>query len=84
MKSLPAFLPLLVALMLNLPTLHGQVPIIQWETEASISAEEHGYLNLRMELDADGQPVILHGKSGSSGGLYCTRWTANGLSLIHI
>ena len=80
MKSLPAFPPLLVALVLNLPTLHGQVPIIQWETEASISAAEHGYLNLRMELDADGHPVILHGKSGSSGGLYCTRWTGSGFS----
>ena len=35
---------------------------------------EFGYINLRMELDAAGNPVILHGKSGSEGGLYCTRW----------
>lgn len=31
-----------------------------------------------MELDPTGNPIILHGKSGSNGGLYCTRWNGTG------
>lgn len=58
--------------------LAAQVPVIGWNITENIPAGEWGYTNLRMELDPDGHPIILHGKSGSSGGLYCTRWNGSG------
>lgn len=47
---------------------------IEWQTPVASVPAEFGYVNLRMELDGAGNPIILHGKSGSEGGLYCTRW----------
>lgn len=51
---------------------------INWGDVWTVAPTEFGYTNLRMVLDTEGNPVILHGKSGSSGGLYCTRWTGTG------
>ena len=51
---------------------------INWGDALTVAPSEYGYTNLRMVLDTEGNPVILHGKSGSSGGLYCTRWTGTG------
>ena len=53
--------------------IHSQTSIV-WDAPVASVPSEFGYINLRMELDAAGNPVILHGKSGSEGGLYCTRW----------
>ncbi len=47
---------------------------INWEDAIAVVPSEYGYINLRMVLNSDGSPVILHGKSGTTGGLYCTRW----------
>lgn len=47
---------------------------INWEDAAAIAPSEFGYTNLRMVLNSEGFPVVLHGKSGADGGLYCTRW----------
>jgi len=63
---------------LALPTMALTQININWETSVDVAPESFGYTNLRMELDSDGLPVILHGKSGNDGGLYCTRW--NGAS----
>lgn len=57
---------------------HAQDNAINWEPIVDVAPSEFGLTNLRMELDAQGHPVILHGKSGSSGGLYCTRWNGSG------
>ena len=59
-------------------SISGQTPTIGWTELITLDASEFGYTNLRMELDAAGNPIILHGKSGSNGGLYCTRWNGNG------
>ena len=61
--------------------LHAQTTSIEWEAPIEVAPSEFGLVNLRMELDSDGHPVILHGKTGSSGGLYCTRWNGNGFDL---
>ena len=53
--------------------IHSQTSIV-WDAPVASVPSEFGYINLRMELDAAGNPVILHEKSGSEGGLYCTRW----------
>lgn len=58
--------------------LTAQVPVIGWSITENIPAAEAGYTNLRMELDPNGHPIILHGKSGSNGGLFCTRWNGTG------
>ena len=56
----------------------AQTPVISWTELVTLDAEEFGYTNLRMELNADGHPLLLHGKSGSNGGLYSTRWNGTG------
>ena len=71
MRFAPAFLFLL-------PTLPSQAQTIVWEDPIEVAASEFGLNNLRMELDATGLPIILHGKTGSSGGLYCTRSNGDG------
>ena len=53
--------------------LQSQNAII-WDDPVGSVPADFGYLNLRMELDAAGHPIILHGKSGTEGGLYCTRF----------
>ena len=52
---------------------------INWEDAIAVAPSEYGYINLRMVLNSDGSPVILHGKSGTTGGLYCTRWNGGRL-----
>jgi hypothetical protein len=64
-------------LMFSFLTATGQTPVISWSELVALDASEFGYTNLRMELDADGHPILLHGKSGSNGGLYCTRWNGS-------
>ena len=51
---------------------------IVWEDPIEVAPSEFGLNNLRMELDADGLPIILHGKTGANGGLYCTRSNGDG------
>ena len=51
---------------------------IVWEDPIEVAPSEFGLNNLRMELDADGLPIILHGKTGANGGLYCTRANGDG------
>ena len=36
---------------------------INWEDAIAVAPSEYGYINLRMVLNSDGSPVILHGKS---------------------
>lgn len=51
---------------------------IEWSAPYVVAASEYGYNNLRMELDANGHPLVLHGKPGNTGGLFCTRWNGVG------
>ena len=64
--------------LLMLGPIAGQETTINWDAPMGIDAAETGYSNLRMELDPDGNPIVLHGKSGSAGGLYCSRWNGAG------
>ena len=66
------------ALLLPFLTLSSQSQTIVWDDPIELAPSEFGLSNLRMELDADGLPIILHGKTGSNGGLYCTRSNGNG------
>ena len=67
-----------VSLLLPFLTLSSQAQTIVWEDPIEVAPAEFGLNNLRMELDANGLPIILHGKTGSSGGLYCTRSNGDG------
>ena len=71
MRFAPAFLFLI-------PALPSHAQTIVWEDPIEVAPSEFGLNNLRMELDANGLPIILHGKTGSSGGLYCTRSNGDG------
>ena len=66
------------ALLLLFLTLSSHAQTIVWEDPIEVAPSEFGLNNLRMELDANGLPIILHGKTGSSGGLYCTRSNGDG------
>ena len=67
-----------VSLLLPFLTLSSQAQTIVWEDPIEVAPAEFGLNNLRMELDANGFPIILHGKTGSNGGLYCTRSNGDG------
>lgn len=69
---------ILVALALFLSSPLLAQTSISWEDPVAIAPSDFGYTNLRMVLDNGGAPVVLHGKSGANGGLYCTRWNGSG------
>lgn len=66
------------ALLLPFLALPSHAQTIMWDDPIEVAPSEFGLNNLRMELDANGLPIILHGKTGSSGGLYCTRSNGDG------
>ena len=50
-------------------------PTINWTSATEVSAEEFGNKCTRIGLNALGNPIVLHGKSGSNAGLYLSIMT---------
>ena len=50
-------------------------PTINWTSPIEVSAEEFGNKCTRIGLDALGNPIVLHGKSGNNAGLYLSIMT---------
>jgi len=68
---------ILVAYAINLLCVCGLIaqPTINWTSPTDVSTEEFGNKCSRIGLNALGNPIVLHGKSGDNAGLYLSIMT---------